>query len=218
MHTLYNLGRGAIEYFQQKGFPPQSLKALVQAGFASEEDIRCPEGAARSLGQLAQYVYAPGAWTSLRDPVLTEDSRCHPEGAGLPAVRHSWFSDGSLFESIQERERLVEYALSNATEHESGPVRRGPFLLLLAASCGQSGVVRSLLEHGACATLRDDRERSALHYAAEQGFEQAVELLLAHGADRNGQDVQGQTPLDLALQRGHDSVAAVLRQYHRGSE
>jgi hypothetical protein len=44
--------------------------------------------------------------------------------------------------------------------------------------------------------------QTALHGAAEHGFDKIIEFLAAHGADLNAKDVSGRTPLDVARGAG----------------
>jgi uncharacterized protein len=60
-------------------------------------------------------------------------------------------------------------------------------------------LVTVLLEHGARPNDVDDRGRTALMTAAEQGHAAIVTLLLGRGADRDLRDHAGKTALDLAV-------------------
>lgn len=54
--------------------------------------------------------------------------------------------------------------------------------------------------------------RTALHIAAELGYEDMVRMLIQHGATLKSQAPIGTTPLNLAAQRGHDGVVLALLQ------
>lgn len=55
-----------------------------------------------------------------------------------------------------------------------------------------------LLASNAPVDIRDERQRTPLHWAALMGDAAAAEMLLARGADVMAQDFQGNTPLHLA--------------------
>ena len=44
--------------------------------------------------------------------------------------------------------------------------------------------------------------QTALHGAAEHGFDKFIEFLVAHGADLTAKDASGRTPLDVARGAG----------------
>jgi hypothetical protein len=44
--------------------------------------------------------------------------------------------------------------------------------------------------------------QTALHGAAEHGFDKYIEFLVAHGADLTAKDANGRTPLDVARGAG----------------
>lgn len=50
--------------------------------------------------------------------------------------------------------------------------------------------------------IKTNHERTALHAATDEGYEDIVELLLTHGAGVNSQDVDGWTALHLATSKG----------------
>ncbi|CAN0455817.1 unnamed protein product, partial [Ectocarpus fasciculatus] len=56
---------------------------------------------------------------------------------------------------------------------------------------------------GAKPDLRDRRERSPLHLAAEAGHHGVTGILLVKGADVHAKTAYQQTPLHLAASKGH---------------
>jgi uncharacterized protein len=70
-------------------------------------------------------------------------------------------------------------------------------------------VIELLVERGAQLDLADNRGRTALMIAAENGHATVVELLLRHGADRSLRDRDGKTALELAT---NDSVRERLAE------
>lgn len=55
-------------------------------------------------------------------------------------------------------------------------------------------------------------ERTALHYAAEQGHNEVVLALIKSGADLTSKDRNGDTALDLANKKGHLKTAELLQK------
>lgn len=117
---------------------------------------------------------------------------------------------------------LVAGANPNAAVSLSG----GLSALEGAAKIGDTAILALLLQHGA--SVRAHRTRkSALHHAAENGYETAVVLLLAHGFDPDTQvelpeknpEIPGYSmtgnfsPSDMAAQRGQLSVLKILRKH-----
>lgn len=79
-----------------------------------------------------------------------------------------------------------------------------------AAREGNSELLRSYLNAGAPAGMRNAGGDSLLMLAAYHGHAETVQLLLYHGADANGANDRGQTPLAGAVFKGYTEVARVL--------
>lgn len=82
--------------------------------------------------------------------------------------------------------------------------------LLDAAREGNSELLRSYLNAGAPAGIRNATGDSLLMLAAYHGHAETVQLLLYHGADANAANDRGQTPLAGAVFKGYTEVARVL--------
>jgi ankyrin repeat protein len=93
------------------------------------------------------------------------------------------------------------------------PQREGITPLMVAVGAGASSIdtrgkfrteldaletADALLAAGADLQVRDDRGRTALHYAAAVGYTDVVNLLVEQGADVRVADLDGVTPLDAA--------------------
>jgi len=98
-------------------------------------------------------------------------------------------------------------------------------LLSLATICGNSELAKLLIKYGARVDGRDDRGRTALHFAVDYddmrrlGLERSesvkrhistAEVLLSAGADINALDRVGASPLYLTCKRGETEIAEFL--------
>ena len=87
--------------------------------------------------------------------------------------------------------------------------RFGETALMLAAWKNRQDAVRWLLDHGAQPN-RNQREWTALHYAAFGGQAELVDTLLAAGADVNARSTNGSTVVMMAAREGHADLAKRL--------
>ncbi|HLH41614.1 MAG TPA: ankyrin repeat domain-containing protein [Bryobacteraceae bacterium] len=86
--------------------------------------------------------------------------------------------------------------------------------------------IQLLLDAGVDVNAADSRGQTALHGAAEKGYDQVVKFLAEHGGKLDAKDRQGKTPLDAALGLAagggggfdgsrkdvHESTATLIRQ------
>lgn len=90
-----------------------------------------------------------------------------------------------------------------------------PLLAYLLCQDGEKAVptrvVKSFIEFGADVNAKDEKSRTPLHEAGEQGQTESVKALLAAGADVNAKDGESRTPLYWAKLYGHKGVAKILR-------
>jgi ankyrin repeat protein len=89
-------------------------------------------------------------------------------------------------------------------------------LLKYGSPVGHINPVLFLLEAGADVNLVDLRGFTALHRAAEKGFNDLVGLLLERGAIPRPQAGE-HTPRSLAEANGHEAIVELLRRYEDSS-
>jgi ankyrin repeat protein len=78
-------------------------------------------------------------------------------------------------------------------------------------SKGHEAVAALLLEAGVCPRARNNKGRTALHWAAASGNKEIIRLLRRGGAEVDALDAHGKTPRDFAVHNGQDdSVVAML--------
>ncbi|MBF0499156.1 MAG: ankyrin repeat domain-containing protein [Candidatus Riflebacteria bacterium] len=156
------------------------------------------------------------------------------------AKRHLSFSNPQFFRSLETKDlRLIELFLAagadaNArSESGSTPIHVAAYsgdlqLLekLLTAGADVNAVdgnglsalhlaatrdvAEVLLRKGALSEIRDNKGRTPLHRAAENGRNEIIELLQAKGGDINAQSKDGDTPLHLALKNRKPKTANLL--------
>lgn len=83
-------------------------------------------------------------------------------------------------------------------------------LLFKAAEENNFSLLQWILQQGQYANTRDRFNRTALHWFAWHGNEQAVLSLLNQGANTNIQNWVGWTPIFCAIYRNHFSVVQML--------
>ena len=82
--------------------------------------------------------------------------------------------------------------------------------LLNAATSGDLGELKKLLEQGADANPKDAFGWTALMWAGSMGFPEAVKLLLDAGAEPDARDQYGATALMKASRTGFAEVANIF--------
>ena len=167
-----------------------TVQRLLELGFAV--DTRDDQGATallRACGaghrEIAACVLDAGA-----DSSLAASSGVTPLTAAVAARRDA------LVALLLEHQVAIDQRLPNETT-----------ALMVAAALGHPEIVEALLDGGADVNALDASGRSALHAAAQFGFEhndslrarRLFDALLKRGADINQADREGKTPLLLLL-------------------
>ncbi len=92
--------------------------------------------------------------------------------------------------------------------------RNGASLLLVAASRGETRMVRLLLHYGASPDLPDISGKTPLYQASSNGYPEIVRLLIEHGADPNHTDGEG-SALEWAIANKHRKIVEILEDWTR---
>ncbi|KAK2718732.1 hypothetical protein QYM36_006121 [Artemia franciscana] len=82
--------------------------------------------------------------------------------------------------------------------------------LRMAIFTNQIHVVESHLKNGVCLNMRDNFQKTALHYAAEGSKLDICQLLVSNGATVNVLDSKNRTPLHYAARRGALDICQFL--------
>ncbi|KAL8130423.1 hypothetical protein V2J09_019578 [Rumex salicifolius] len=85
--------------------------------------------------------------------------------------------------------------------------------LIYAVHEGDLEEVEELLVSGAQVNYKDIDDRTAMHVAACQGYQEVVELLIHHGADIDAIDKWGSTPLADAIHYKNHCVITLLEKH-----
>jgi ankyrin repeat protein len=105
-----------------------------------------------------------------------------------------WDAEACLWAGTENNDMdLVHYVLKRGADIEARRKRGTP-----------------LLNRGAAIEVRDDYDKTPLHYAAYLGHEAIVKLLLDRGADIEARDEDGQTPLHYAAHLSHEAIVKLL--------
>ena len=108
--------------------------------------------------------------------------------------------------------------------HETHPAFRTPAInsessaksndaFLELCKSGNSAKIEEAINNGANVDAKTDDGKTALIWAAWNGYSESAEILLRYGADVNARDNQGRTALIWAVWNGHSKAAEVLLRY-----
>ena len=121
-----------------------------------------------------------------------------------PGVINSFSSDGFTpleFAAYFCRVDIARLLLAHGANPEL-PSRNSfsvyPLHSAVAANC--EAIARMLLENGASANVRQQKDITPLHSAAHNGNINLVKLLISHGADTRAVTADAKTSLDMALE------------------
>ena len=124
-----------------------------------------------------------------------------------------------LWAAATGKETLAKLLLSGRIRNNAdidATNNRGKTALHLAveSKSNRLALVKVLLEHGANVHAQSDGGWTALHNAAEKGYDDVASLLLQWKADVNATTSNGMTPLHWSARNGHMNAVNVLLQQH----
>jgi serine/threonine-protein phosphatase 6 regulatory ankyrin repeat subunit A/serine/threonine-protein phosphatase 6 regulatory ankyrin repeat subunit B len=103
---------------------------------------------------------------------------------------------------INAKDEKNKTALHYATEsRDSEMVSDSIYFLPVTKQLPSLELVKYLVEHGADVNAKDEKNKTALHYATERGSLEFVKCLVEHGADVNAKDEKNKTALHYATER-----------------
>jgi len=122
----------------------------------------------------------------------------------------------ALFHAVANgHDRIADTLLNITRQPDDVELEKGFTPLLIAATNGDTVIVRLLLECGANPNMRNFDGVTALHNAVFEKQIDIVKLLLEHGADPAIQDRFGNTPVDLAQRSSNPQLAYEIQNYPR---
>ncbi|CAH0382732.1 unnamed protein product [Bemisia tabaci] len=113
-----------------------------------------------------------------------------------------------LVNADEQDKRTIEFLLKHV---DDAHVQVAEPLLYVAAKMGEVKIVKSLLENGVTADVRDGEDHLApLHLATHIKAEMLLDILIHHGADVNCKDKYNRTPLHYAATIGWTRGVEIL--------
>lgn len=117
-----------------------------------------------------------------------------------------------LHETVaRDNMEAMEFLLRNKHDANAQDVD-GMTPFMLAAQSDQAAAMRMLLGSGASVEATDRLGRTALHFAAAAGSNEATTILLEHGTDPIVMTKRQENPLSLAHHYGHEQIEEQLLQ------
>lgn len=94
----------------------------------------------------------------------------------------------------------------------------GEPLLVITTKLGRVRIAKILLDYGADPMGTDHLENTALHVAAENGYNELVQIMLEKNVPADQPNIMGTTPIMAAAQNNHAEVAKLLADYGANPE
>ncbi|CAL1535427.1 unnamed protein product [Lymnaea stagnalis] len=140
--------------------------------------------------------------------VLETSLMCGQQDIAKLLIERGAKLDGALMRAIACKFTDVVHILINKDVNEKDTC--GKTMLIIAATCGETELVTTLIEKGSDVDEKDDNGMTPLMYASNKGFKNVVEKLIEHGACINESCQQGMTALMYASQTGCTDVVTLL--------
>lgn len=172
----------------------------VVASISAGEDVNAPEPLTR--------------WTPLRWALMLGEDEIaialiDAGAATVTDVDESILVDAAWFGRQQVVDRLV---LDGVVRKD---LRSAEIALSRAAESGHESIVAALVRAGVSPNARDDRRKTPLMRAADEGRIAPARTLLELGADPTQKDALGMTAADLADLHDHREMAELIREHLR---
>ncbi|KAL8758200.1 MAG: hypothetical protein Q9199_001663 [Rusavskia elegans] len=188
---------------------PKVLKSILEAG--ADANVRDEDGQTLMLCLAAEKAEKLMKWGNKIIEILLK-TKIDLE------VKDKDGRTALLWAAATGKESLAKLLLTERIERKADICAtnyRGKTALHLAveSKSNRVAVVKLLLQNGADVRAQSDGGWTALHNAAEKGFEDVASLLLDWEADVNATTSSGMTPLHWCARNGHiDLVKLLLRQ------
>ena len=138
------------------------------------------------------------------DLLYRESTKIDPTSKGAAVFLAASVGDIPTLKRLRKLGAPLNYAYTDRMHwHGETPVTA-------ALDAEKPEAARYLLEEGADPRMKTHHATTALHAAAEKGFEGIAKLLLEKGAEVDARDSQERTPLIIACQHPYPEVIKVL--------
>ena len=136
--------------------------------------------------------------------------RCLLEHVKMHPIENNWTQYLDHSETVHDCNVPVKICTALEKANLVNSVYKSGTLLCQAARSGSGDFVQALLQHGADASIGDEKGRLPLHFAASQGHTSVIKRLAHWGVDLNACDNDQRTSLHLSALEGRLEVVDLL--------
>jgi ankyrin repeat protein len=186
----------------------EMAKLLIKRG--ANVNARTKLGAADAHGETVLMIASFQGHAGMVEYLISKGVRVNDEdGKGRTARMFAAVNGHESVVEILKKHEILEAAAARA-RLSSEDRERLDVALLDSMRRGDTRHIRSLLDAGADANVKDESGWSVLMWAAVRNQYAVAELLIERGADVNAQDGRGVSVLDVANEKGSKEVAELL--------